>query len=380
MAPGSQRVDLHLHLPMRTVLKVLTVALVVWALLRLWPEIIFLTISLLLAVALEPFVASLVERGISRGQAVMILSVLLLAVIAGFAWFVLPPLASQVADLIANFPAFRARVESRLPPGNTMLRTVVEQVFLLPSSPELTAHVNKPLIWGRAAVSGIVTTFIVLVATLYLLLDGRRLYAWLLAYVPREHREKMAETVTGVSGVVYAYVRGQLITSLLFAVLVAISLKLLAVPAALPLAILAGVCDVIPVVGIIIATLPAALLALTVSPAVSATVVAGYILYHSFETYFIVPRVYGKSLRLSTLAVLLALIVGGTLQGVLGAVLVLPLVAAYPIIEQIWLRDYLAREVLADHEALARAAETGSVEAVEAVLQGEMHPEERSAQ
>jgi len=221
------------------------------------------------------------------------------------------------------------------------------------------------------------TTGFVLITTLYLLLDGKRLYAWLLAYVPRAHREKMAETVPAVSKVVYAYVRGQFLTSLIFAVFAAIVLSVLNVPAVLPLAILAGICDVIPVVGIILATAPAALLALTVSPTAAAATVGFYVVYHLFETYFIVPRVYGNTLRLSTLAVLLALIVGGTLQGILGAVMVLPLVAAYPIIERIWLKNYFAQEVVADHNALAKAADTGSDEAVDAVLQGEKHPEER---
>ena len=165
------------------------------------------------------------------------------------------------------------------------------------------------------------TTFFVLVATLYLLLDGKRLYAWLLAYVPRSHRDRMAETVSQVSHVVYAYVRGQVITSLAFALFAGLVLTLLGVPAALPLALLAGACDVIPMVGIVIATAPAALLAMTLSPVTAATVVGCYTLYHLLETYLIVPRVYGKTLRLSTLAVLLALIIGGALQGLLGAVL-----------------------------------------------------------
>jgi predicted PurR-regulated permease PerM len=159
-------------------------------------------------------------------------------------------------------------------------------------------------------------------------------------------------------------------------VFVLIVLSILTVPAVLPLAFLAGFCDVIPVVGIILATLPAALLGLTVSPAVCGTVLGAYAAYHFLEAYFIVPRVYGSTLRLSPLAVLLALIVGSTLQGLLGAVLVLPLVAAYPIIERIWLKRYLAEEVIADHRALAAAIDTGSELAVETVLQGEKHPEE----
>ena len=375
MSQAPQRIDLHL--PTRTILKVLVAALLVWAVLRLWPEVIFLSISLLLAVALDPVVAWMSRRGVSRGVSVMILAVLLVALVGVFVAFVLPPLVKQVADLVANFPAFRDRVEQHLPHDDAVLREIVDQIFLLPSSPDVAAEVNKPLIWGRMAVAGIMTTGFVLITTLYLLLDGKRLYAWLLAYVPRAHREKMAETVPAVSKVVYAYVRGQFLTSLIFAVFAAIVLSVLNVPAVLPLAILAGICDVIPVVGIILATAPAALLALTVSPTAAAATVGFYVAYHLFETYFIVPRVYGNTLRLSTLAVLLALIVGGTLQGILGAVMVLPLVAAYPIIERIWLKNYFAQEVVADHNALAKAADTGSDEAVDAVLQGEKHPEER---
>jgi predicted PurR-regulated permease PerM len=213
-----------------------------------------------------------------------------------------------------------------------------------------------------------------LIISLYFVLDGRRLYAWMLAYVPRQHREKMARTVPEVTEVVFGYVRGQLLTSALFAVFCAVVLTCFGVPAALPLALLAGICDIIPVVGIVIATAPALLLSLTVSPTTAFAVTALYVGYHLLEAYVIVPRVYGKSLRLSTLSVLLALIVGGSLQGIIGAVIVLPLVAAYPIIERIWLKGYLAPEVIQDHSALARAAESGRDTAIDAVLNGEEHP------
>ncbi|HXT99926.1 MAG TPA: AI-2E family transporter, partial [Polyangia bacterium] len=153
-----------------------------------------------------------------------------------------------------------------------------------------------------------------------------------------------------------------------------IVLSVLGVPAVVPLAILAGLCDVIPVVGVILATVPAVLLALTVSPAIAGIVLACYVGYHVLESYFIVPRIYGQSLRLSTLAVLLALLAGTTLQGLIGAVLVLPLVAAYPIIERIWLASYLAPEVVKDHSALARSDGETHEAVVEAVLQGEKHP------
>ena len=128
MSQAPQRIDLHL--PTRTILKVLVAALLVWAVLRLWPEVIFLSISLLLAVALDPVVAWMSRRGVSRGVSVMILAVLLVALVGVFVAFVLPPLVKQVADLVANFPAFRDRVEQHLPHDDAVLREIVDQIFL----------------------------------------------------------------------------------------------------------------------------------------------------------------------------------------------------------------------------------------------------------
>ncbi|HKO01847.1 MAG TPA: AI-2E family transporter, partial [Thermoanaerobaculia bacterium] len=124
------------------------------------------------------------------------------------------------------------------------------------------------------------------------------------------------------------------------------------VPAPLPLAVIAAIADLVPVVGTILMTAPAAAMALTRSPGIALIVIAAYLAYHLIESYFIVPRVYGKQMRLSTLTVLVAIAVGGTLQGPLGAVLILPVVAAYPIIERIWLRDELPPDTVSRHEAI----------------------------
>jgi predicted PurR-regulated permease PerM len=373
MAAG-RRVDVHLHLPTSTVVKVLATMMFVWAGLRLWPEFVLLLISLLLAVALHPVITALERKGLGRGLVVSILTLALVGVAILLISVVFTALAEQLSKLIQDFPALRGRVEARLPPQYPFLKRVVGQVFELPSSPEVAAHLRRPLALGTAALSGVVSVFFTLIVTIYLLLDGKRLYAWLIAYIPRAHRERMAITADEVSEVIYAYVRGQAITSLLFAVYAGLVLRLFHVPAAVPLAILAGLCDVIPVVGIVIATVPAALLAVTVSPTTAAFVFALYVLYHVVESYIIVPRIYGQRLRLSTLAVLLALLAGSTLQGLVGAVLILPMVAAYPIIERIWLASYLGAEVIKDHSALANANELGDERAVETVLSGEKHP------
>ncbi len=376
--PAPRRVEVAIPFP--TILKVLFAALLVFAVLKLWLPFLIFLVAVLIAVTLGPVVAWLEKRGLSHGLAVGVVALVMLGVIVFFAAVVMPPLIGQVMGLAQNFPAYRTQVESQVPPDRPFLKEIVLEVFDLPSSPAIKAWLEQPLIWGKLAVGVVGVTFLLFILSIYLLLDGKRVYVWLLAYVPRRYRSRMAKTIPEVSDVVFAYVGGQIVTSILAAVASFAILAAFGVPAAVPLAILAGICDAIPIVGVVILTIPAVLMAMTVSPMAAAGVLALYVLYHVIETYFLIPRIYGRRLQLSTLAVLLALVVGGTLQGVLGAILILPLVAAYPIIERIWLHDYLSSEVIKDHAALERAVESGSDAAVEAVLKGQKHAGEVTAE
>jgi predicted PurR-regulated permease PerM len=366
--PGS---TVEIHVPFATIVKVLVTALIVWAALKLLPEFLFFLLALLLAISVAPLVAKLEKRGISRGLAVVLVTILSVGTVVVFVALVGPPLVSQLVTLFQRFPEYQHRVTSRIGPDHPIVRQVVEQIFAIPSSPEVAASLRKPLAWGEAAIAGVTVAILVLTLTLYLVADGKRTYAWLLAYVPRRHRKKMAETIPEVNQVVMGYVQGQALTSLLLGIFSLVVLMAFRVPGAVPLALLAAICDILPVIGLIVSAVPAVLLAMTVSPLAAAGVLALYLLYHLVENTVIVPRVYGRRLRLSTLAVLIALVIGGKLYGVMGAILVLPFVAAYPIIERIWLDEYLSDEVVTDHNALEAAAETGSDRAVERVLRGE---------
>lgn len=374
LEPAPRSVELRV--PVSTIVKILLTALLVWAALQLVPHFFLFLLTLLFAVTLSPAVAWLERRGLSRGAAVGIVGASVVAAILAFVFFVIPSLIEQIYALIQNLPAYRAGVDARLSREHPLLNGLVLQILDLPASPRVAASLKQPLAWGQVAVVGVTVTILVIVVTLYLLLDGKRAYAWLLAYVPRHHRKKMATTILEVSDVVLAYMQGQLVTSFLYGAFALVVLTVFHVPAAVPLAFLAAICDIIPILGVIISTVPAVLLALTVSPAAAVSVLLLYAVYHVVENYVIVPKVYGRRLSLSTLAVLVAIVLGGSLYGILGAVLVLPLVAAYPIIERIWLHEYLSDEVLKDHSALAQAAEVGSDRAVEKVLRGEKHGNE----
>jgi len=370
----------RIEIPFATIARLLVAALLVVVVLKLWLLFLIFLVAVLFAVTLYPVVSWLQNRGFSRGIGVATVGVTVLALILAFAVFVLPPLVGQLIRLGQNFPAYRDRVEAHIPADQPFLKEIASEIFDLPTSPGIRRWLEQPLVWGKIAVGVVALTFFLYVLTMYLLLDGKRVYAWLLAYVPRRFRKRMADTVPEVSDVVFAYVGGQIVTSAITTVVTFGILVGFGVPGAVPLALLAGLADVVPIIGVVISTAPAVLMALTVSPLAGLGVLFLYVLYHVVETYVLVPRIYGRRLQLSTLAVLLALIVGGTLQGIVGAVLILPLVAAYPIIERIWLHDYLSSEVIHDHSALERAAESGSDQAVDAVLQGQRHQGERTAE
>ena len=373
MAASTRR---DLHFPMTTILKLVGSGFGLWAAWLLWPEFLLFLIAILLAVTLHPAVAWMERRRIARGVSVIVIAAVAVGLLALFVVFLLPPLTAQMSHLFQDIPAFRARVLDRIPARYPAIQAVIREIFEWSAAPKTITLFERSFAWGQSAVSGLVTAAVVLVLTLYLLLDGKSLYAWLLAFVPRTYREKVATTMGEVSDVVHAYVSGQLLVAVLFAIFTAGLLTILGVPAAVPLAVIAGLCDVIPVLGILIATAPAVLLALAVSPGTAFVVAIAYLGYHLLETYFLLPRIYGNKLKMSTLSVLLALIVGARLQGIIGAVLVLPLVAAYPIIERHWLGGFLHSRVLTDHKALAKAAESGSDVAMDAVISGEKHASE----
>jgi predicted PurR-regulated permease PerM len=205
---------------------------------------------------------------------------------------------------------------------------------------------------GRTFVGGAAGLGVALVLAVYFLLDGRRTFEWLMAFAPASMRAKVRETADGAREAIAAYMRGNLFTSALSAVATWIVLLVLDVPAALLLGVLAGVCDLLPVIGIFLSAGPAILLALTVSPTAAIVVAAFFVAYNLVENYYIQPKVYGRAMQLSDLAVIGAFLVGAELGGVLGALVALPFAAMYPVIERVWLRDTARDDLPRTHERI----------------------------
>lgn len=323
----------ELHIPFTTLLKVALAILLVLVVVKLWPLILMVMFAICIAVMLDPVVGWLERHRVRRGFAVGLIAFVLFGLLAVFVFYLVPVMTREVAELGKRWPQYAKQVQL--------------------NGPQIRTWLTRGLVAGKYAIEGMTAVFFVLVVALYLLIEGRRAFAWLVSFAPARERPRITRTAREASAVVLAYVRGNVITSCICAAFVCVTLLVLRVPAVAALTTIAFVCDFVPVVGTIAMMAPAAALALTISPARAAAVVGAYLAYHLIENYVIIPRVYGDQMRLSTLTVLLAIAVGGTLQGIAGAVLILPIVAAYPIVERIWLRERLPRDTVARHERLA---------------------------
>jgi predicted PurR-regulated permease PerM len=195
------------------------------------------------------------------------------------------------------------------------------------------------------------------VLSFYFLADGKRTQGALYAIVPREFHMRLARIIHNLETIVGGYMRGQLITSAAIAIFTFVLLVICQVPNALSLALFAALADVIPFVGGFLAAAPAILSALPRGLPVVTVVLVALFIYMEFESRILVPKVYGHVLRLSPTAVLLALLAGGTLLGVMGALLALPIAAGLQMILE-ELRVEMPGDDSDDRPARARNAKT----------------------
>jgi predicted PurR-regulated permease PerM len=346
------RRDLVLRIPFTTLVKVALFLLLVLMAVKLLPLVAIIYVAAMVAVVMSAASDWLEKHRVGRTLALTLTATAMFACVLAFLLVVVPLMVGQLRQLVHDAPRIGQRLSGVMPAAGPYIQSIVAQV----SSPLQPGKVNdwmsKGATAGWYAIVGITALFLTLVIAVYFVVEGRRALAWLFSFAPEEKRRKLVHTVEEVEPVMLAYMRGQLITSTLAAAVALGTLVPLGVPAAIPLAVLAFVGDFVPVLGFIASIVPAIMLALAVSPAAALIVLAAYVAYHLVENYYVIPRVYGKAMRLSTLTVLLSVSIGGIVAGPAGAVLILPIAAAYPPIERIWLRPHLAPDTVPKHEAI----------------------------
>jgi predicted PurR-regulated permease PerM len=339
-----------------TIFKILLAIVIATLGMRLWPFAELLLLALLIALAFRPLMLWVERHGWPKWVGLTISGLLLFGFVISLVLLIVPTLAHQTATLVRNLPAAKDQALQHLP-STGPIHDLAQGFFGSPAFTNPEPLLKQVMLWGPTVLEAITGFFLVLIVSLYFMADGHRIYEWLLALLPQRHRRKVGQAVPEIGSVVSHYMIGQLITSIICGGFAFAVLAILKVPSALLLAVMAAVFDVLPMIGFFLFTIPAVLMAWTVSAPTAAIVAALYVAYHVVENYFIVPKVYGDRLRLSTLTVLISCLAAGIVAGVIGIIIILPVVASYPVVERLWLHPYLQPDTVDKHEEIDQREE-----------------------
>jgi len=311
---------------------VVTVAIgAVWLVLTLLPILLVIVVGLMIVGMLAPSIERLEHRRWPRGAAIALVFGGMCVGAMALVGLTLPRLLAQLWKLIDLLPQMQSALANYLQQSkwSAPLAQAVHQTRV----PELVGNGARVALSYSPQIAEMIGYAVSAVfLSLYLLIDRDRMRGGLFALVPRHFHVRLSRVVLGLESIVGGYMRGQIITSALMAVFTFVLLTVTGVPNALALAVFAGVADVLPYVGALLACGPAVIAALSQGPTIALIVLVVLAGYQEFESRFIVPRVYGNVLRLPAAIVMIALLVGGKLLGILGALLALPIAAGIRLI------------------------------------------------
>ncbi|HEY3009742.1 MAG TPA: AI-2E family transporter [Micromonosporaceae bacterium] len=297
--------------------------------------LVLVLIGLFVAVSLDPAVRWLVTRGVRRPFAVMIVVLVLVALFGVFIWSVVPPVVEQGGKLFADLPGYLRRLSDQ----SKAVREVTDRYHLTDRLTALVGELPARLAGGAVGfvqrfLGALASSLTVLVLSIYFMADMPRLRRGVVGLFPQRRRARATEVVDVVVDKVGGYMIGNIIISLFAGVSSFICLELVRVPFALPLAVAVAIADLIPMIG---ATLGAvicvvvAVLTVDLWPA-AVIVLLFFIAYQQLENYLIAPRVLRNTVDLSSVAVLLAALIGGAVLGLVGAIMAIPVVATVKVV------------------------------------------------
>ena len=316
--------------------------LTAWALVRAFASLsqvlTLIVVAAFLAMGLDPVVRALQRRGLRRGAAVAVVFVGVLLAFAGFLAALLPAVIRQATELADQAPDL---VDQLL--GSRWVRDLDDQYGVVSrlsdelrqraSSGETIASVFGGILGaGKAVISGFFSAFTVLVLTLYFLASLHRIADAGYRLVPATRRERVRLLGDEIIRRIGGYVAGQVSIAAINATLTFLIISILGLPYALVLAIAVGILGLIPMVGASIGAILVVLVGLFQSWKIGAGMAIYYIVYQQIENYIIAPRIMSRTVSVPGAIALIAALAGGSLLGILGALIAIPIAAAVLLI------------------------------------------------
>lgn len=293
-------------------------------------------IALFLAIALGPGVDAFTRRGANRPVSILLVYALIALAVVGVGLLVVPPVVNQVNAFSKELPTYISDAKKnttiqKYDKRYHITKRLQEQARKLPA--RLTAAVGALQSVTVGVFSALVQLVTVLTLTFFMLLQGGRLYEFALGLFRPANQPKVRELSGDVYRAVSGYVAGNLIISLIAGLVTFVTLTILGVPFAVPLAVLLAFLDLIPLVGASLGGIAIGIVTVFNDFPTSTIVwLIVFILYQQVENNVLQPVVYRKTVDVQPLVVIIAILVGSTLLGVLGALVAIPVAATVQIL------------------------------------------------
>jgi len=323
----------------QTVLTVTGVAILVAALWAAREALLLIYVSALIAMGFSPLVRNIERRPkddrrrLPRWFAILVIYLTVIAIFVVVALLVVPPLVAQATALWARIPDEFDRLQAFLIRYKLMRRpiTLAEAVQNAPSGSSANA-VGTVLVALSTFAGGIFAIITILILSFYLLIEAHTMFEYLMRFVPASRRVDVATAAREAVAKVSAWLRAQFVLAGVMGVFAAVGLGLMGVPYFYVVALVAAIGETIPIVGPIIGGITAVAVAITVSAKLAVMVGFYFLALHQLEANILVPKIMERRVGVSPVVVMVALLIGGSLWGIIGAILAIPTAAIISVI------------------------------------------------
>ena len=297
--------------------------------------LVLIGVAFFLALGLEPAVSWFVNRKLPRWAATTLVFVIFLAMMGAFLGAAIPPLVQQASELIKQAPHYIQQAQDHSSAiGRLNDRFHLQQRITETINSSGGSVVNDVVSAGSAVFGALADALIVIVLIVYFLVDMPRIRTNLYRLVPHTRRPRAILIGDEVFAKVGAYVLGNVLISVIAGAATFLWLMAFDVPYPLLLGIFVAVFDLVPIVGSTIAGVVVAAVALTVSLPICIATTAFFVVFRLLEDYLLVPRIIGGAVKVPALITVVAVLLGGALLGIVGALVAIPIAAALLLLSQ----------------------------------------------
>lgn len=337
---------------------VIIVAALLWI---LRPVMAILAASIGISYLLVPYTNWLKSKGFSKDISVGIVFSVVLSLFFGFCMLIVPPVILQLDTLSEDFSVLIHTIEDQIIPATLWFESVsgytipvdfegikvVAPRLASTYAPQIQSYLSKIshglFTQGLGLLNTILNITLLPIFVFYLLRDWDLLLKKILSFIPSRHHNGLTETLTEVDERLSAFVRGQIKVCIYLAVLYTVGLLIVGIDLAIPIGILSGTLFIIPYLGTVVGIILGVFMAI-LKFGFSWHVLGVFGVFavsQSIEGWFLTPYIVGDKVGLSPMVVMIALIVGGSILGIWGMMLAIPITAVLSVIGSRWIQAYI---------------------------------------